>query len=274
LDATATAGLCAICHGGAATGTWTAAQLDAIDWSTGEGLWVSTGDNGHKNVVLGGSGSTNALNNIFTRTRRGSATRAAVPTGNRTATTYLEDAGLGTTTSGSSEGGYSYRGQDGYNLAPSLNRPYAWRYYPWGDNYNTTAPSAGSAIAAGTPNLEVGGMAAGSTAQQTEAASYNAQSKYHTFNCGKCHNPHASRLPKLLITNCLDTNHNTWDDTLGKTLATVAAPFASVRSSQFSTAQNCHRLDDRGGLSSGSSVLRGTGWNRVTPWVETATPDP
>jgi hypothetical protein len=30
----------------------------------------------------------------------------------------------------------------------------------------------------------------------------------HSFPCSKCHTPHSSRLPRLMITNCLDYNHN------------------------------------------------------------------
>jgi hypothetical protein len=29
----------------------------------------------------------------------------------------------------------------------------------------------------------------------------------HTFTCSKCHAPHTSELPRLMITNCLDYNH-------------------------------------------------------------------
>jgi len=35
--------------------------------------------------------------------------------------------------------------------------------------------------------------------------------KYHDFPCSKCHTPHASRLPRLMRTNCLDV----WDGASG-----------------------------------------------------------
>ena len=74
----------------------------------------------------------------------------------------------------------------------------------------------------------------------TELASFDAQQNYHTFTCSKCHNPHASRLPKLMITNCLDTNHNTWeDDTSFTGTGAPTGVWASTRHSQWSAAQTC-----------------------------------
>jgi predicted CXXCH cytochrome family protein len=98
---------------------------------------------------------------------------------------------------------------------------------------------------------------------QTATQGPVTQSQYHTFNCGKCHNPHASRLPKLMITNCLDTQQNTWDDgyqavTFGNAAGT---PWDNTRLSQWPSAQNCHRLAD-----DHATTSRGAGWNVVTPW--------
>ena len=45
----------------------------------------------------------------------------------------------------------------------------------------------------------------------TNATSTTTDNQYHKFSCSKCHNPHASRLPKLMITNCLDTKHNSYN---------------------------------------------------------------
>lgn len=89
---------------------------------------------------------------------------------------------------------------------------------------------------------------------------------YHAFSCSKCHNPHASRLPKLMITNCLDTKQNTWDDQWpvlsGTSLtagATLSADNSGKRLSNTTSAQNCHRVGDP--AQSGT----GAGWNLVTP---------
>jgi len=98
---------------------------------------------------------------------------------------------------------------------------------------------------------------------------------YHAFSCSKCHNPHASRLPKLMITNCLDTNHNTWDNSrvtpAGGTAnlqgsSTLSADNGAVSLSNVTSAQNCHRYKDRQYTNS-----TGNGWNKVTPWHENGT---
>jgi predicted CxxxxCH...CXXCH cytochrome family protein len=35
----------------------------------------------------------------------------------------------------------------------------------------------------------------------------NTSNKVHAYTCAKCHAPHVSRLPRLLVTNCLDVRH-------------------------------------------------------------------
>jgi predicted CxxxxCH...CXXCH cytochrome family protein len=82
------------------------------------------------------------------------------------------------------------------------------------------------------------------------------QNDFHNFPCSKCHNPHASRLPRLMITNCLDVSKNTWDDSQGDPSTWTPGNHTGQTSLAYSTtAQNCHRYT--GG---------GTGWNTVTPW--------
>jgi hypothetical protein len=39
------------------------------------------------------------------------------------------------------------------------------------------------------------------------ASGINAGNVVHAYTCSKCHAPHVSRLPRLLVTNCLDVNH-------------------------------------------------------------------
>ncbi|MBI4651667.1 hypothetical protein HY745_10360, partial [Candidatus Desantisbacteria bacterium] len=70
------------------------------------------------------------------------------------------------------------------------------------------------------------------------------QNDYHQFTCSKCHSPHASRLKRLMITNCLDNKgkHSEFSDMLRV------------------GATNCH------------STSRGNGWNDETPWIPAATP--
>ena len=83
---------------------------------------------------------------------------------------------------------------------------------------------------------------------------------YHQFSCSKCHNPHASRLPKLMITNCLDVRHNTWDDAKQSQTWHSGNVDYNQKAAYFTSAQNCHRRDGaRTGIEKG-------GWNNVTPW--------
>jgi hypothetical protein len=88
---------------------------------------------------------------------------------------------------------------------------------------------------------------------------------YHAFSCSKCHNPHASRLQRLMITNCLDTKHNEWDNTYTANAATSTMNNGR-KLSQWTSAQNCHRKVGTGGTTEGRLGASGSGWNTVTPW--------
>ena len=44
-------------------------------------------------------------------------------------------------------------------------------------------------------------------AATTGAAGTNVNNAVHAFTCSKCHTPHNYRLPRLMVTNCLDANH-------------------------------------------------------------------
>ncbi len=89
-------------------------------------------------------------------------------------------------------------------------------------------------------------------------------SDFHSFSCSKCHNPHASRLPRLMITNCLDVARNTWDDTINPagdsnwwSNAGGGNPAGVDQIAYISSAQNCHRK---------TTSANEPGWNSVTPW--------
>lgn len=104
------------------------------------------------------------------------------------------------------------------------------------------------------------------------------ESQYHKFSCSKCHNPHASRLPKLLITNCLDTVHNTWDNQFQLNASTGTAN-VNREIAQWTSAQNCHRYSESNNATTtvpeyrasrtASPAGAGAGWNKVTPWKQT-----
>ncbi|NOY45600.1 MAG: hypothetical protein GXP50_09140 [Deltaproteobacteria bacterium] len=221
-----TAGLCTLCHG---------TDVDNMDYTTGEGLWVGT--NGHSNAVIGGTGALAV--NIFRNTWRG---------GNANPGGSGDDQSMGLAQE--TGRGYSYRGSWGYGYKPTTNpasRAYAYKDFEWGTSAGGSTPQ----IAAGTAELTVD--------------ENTLQTQYHTFNCGKCHNPHASRLPKLMITNCLDTNHNTWQD-LYQT-DTKGSLTSGERLANWTTSQNCHRRGPAEATGEGGSgTSYGPGWNKVTPW--------
>ena len=124
-----------------------------------------------------------------------------------------------------------YKGTYGWLIEPKIDANYAYTLYSWGATQDNGTINKG----------------------------------YHSFTCSKCHNPHASRLPKLLITNCLDTKQNTWDDLkviAGTSGGETLSPNADNNNKSFSnltSAQNCHRLGDPAQNGTGG------GWNLVTP---------
>ncbi|MDT8442735.1 MAG: CxxxxCH/CxxCH domain-containing protein [Desulfuromonadales bacterium] len=266
-----TSGLCEQCHGANKNGTWTQAAIGSIDYTTtgneaSNALWVS-GYNGHANVVVGGPGrgangsAESYARNIFTRTKRGNATMSSAESNHGNV-----DMGLATV---NTDRGYAYRGiAGGYRWTPDAgDEDRAWRDFAWGGIVNgTRSPAAGSDFNANTMALTM------STAA-TEPANYDSQANYHTFTCSKCHNPHASRLPKLMITNCLDTNHNTWEDNTTYTGNNLPTPWTNTRHSQWAAAQNCHRVSATAPLATGASQALGTGWNKATPWQEYTNPN-
>lgn len=87
-----------------------------------------------------------------------------------------------------------------------------------------------------------------------------AQASYHQFPCSKCHTPHASVLPALMRTNCLNTAKSSFEWKMA------------------AEANNCHRVETTGGYIGAGDPYPGTGyptthggvtnggWNAVTPW--------
>jgi len=226
------AGLCTLCHG---------TDIDNLDMLTGENLWVGT--NGHSNSAIGGT-FTNAAN-IFDFTHGRPVPVQVGDKSNRDVGELSNQVPSMGYVSQMDSGdlvaeGHGYRGtQDvggytgGYTpYTEPDGRAYAFLDYDWGasvDNVSTDVT-------------------------------------FHQFSCSKCHSPHASRLPKLMITNCLDIRHNTWDDakSSSQTLYTASALSdvdSGKKAAYYASAQNCHRYDD----SRSSQQLRG-GWNKVTPW--------
>jgi hypothetical protein len=224
------AGLCVLCHGD---------DVDNMDQLTGENLWL--GSNGHSNSSLGGT-FTNAAN-IFDYTHGRPTPKTITSWSTKPLSDYdTQVPDMAWMAQGDAKGlGGGYRGvyttASGQYLPPTiptqLTYAYAFNDYDWG-------------VSVDADTVDV---------------------MYHQFSCSKCHNPHASRLPKLLITNCLDIQHNTWDEnkTTLQTKFTDTALTAVDRNkygAYYAAAQNCHRYDG----SRSTETLKG-GWNKVSPWA-------
>ncbi len=206
------AGLCSLCH----------LDVDGMDQTSGENLWMVTNYNGHSNSAIGGTFTQSS--NIFdqgTSSISGRPAYVATQSGTTDKTTQVPDMGY-MSQGGTYVRGYGYRGADSTNYngsyTPSTDpaaKGYSYMQYDWGATVD-----------------------AGAT-----------DTMYHQFSCSKCHNPHASRLPKLLISNCLDVQHNTWDDDKSSQAAYTAATNNDLnkKSAYYNSAQNCHRYQDFAG---------------------------
>jgi predicted CXXCH cytochrome family protein len=197
--------------------------VDSMDKTTGESLWIGT--NGHSNATLGGTASNAA--NIFGDGIGGRPIPNAGATDGSANTGDIYNMGL-QVLAGINKYGYGYRSlQTGTGkYTPSIvdkSQPFL-ADFKWG-------------VSVDQSTVDIG---------------------YHAFTCSKCHNPHASRLPKLMITNCLDTRHNTWDENKGKTQTFwTSADDKDETTATHNTSQNCHRYDPNDTVG---------GWNKVTPW--------
>jgi hypothetical protein len=236
------AGLCALCH--ASGQAWTGANVSAINkFGTPATDWGVGNSNGHSNAVLGGDGS--AAIDIYSEVN---GRRHPLGTPYTTFNTVTSQSGSRTDSGAPlmsylnmKSPGYGYGLRQTYFASASAapqqpaigaSRPYAYQQYQWG------------AIPIAT-----------------------TQRGYHRFTCSKCHNPHASRLPRLMITNCLDTKVNNWDDqfpSIGTTRR--SAENQRVQISQFTSAQNCHRRRDPQFNKTWTGAPTNDGWNNLTPW--------
>ena len=185
-----TAGICTLCHG---------TNVDTMDFYSGN-MWLTT--NGHSNAVLGGTGSNKG--NLF-------------------------DARRGQTT-------YSYRNMD---------MQYWVGLVDFGMLYDSDPSDDGPMIGGSWGGwVRNSGWYGGTTGSLTRlSGDYNnwygtgigsgtgtAGGKAHEFTCSKCHSPHATGLPVLLTTDCLDTGlSSTFSRNAGRVNPTTSA------------AGNCHR---------------------------------
>jgi hypothetical protein len=188
---------------------------------------------GHKNAVLGFSNDTSVLRNKFNNDDRSTAHTRFDPS-----MAYYDNTGYG----------------DAKGWMGGLrNKDF--------DTGIAVPPTVGGRYGYDPANFEWGVTVDNSTVDVD----------FHSFTCSKCHNPHASRLPRLMITNCLDVQRNTWDDQyIGDANWSnwpniTPSGEGNEELAYSNSAQNCHRyFPAQSG--SGSGSYQGNGWNNVTPW--------
>jgi cytochrome c5 len=207
-------GLCQLCHG---------AAVDTMDYYTGSTMWRNAlPKNAHANSAIGGTSAAANKSDLFDA-RRGMASNYMAMQGQQSIT---DPAGNdpGNTTS--------------WPWGGPLNRPGAVPNSGW-----YTPNSAGTTTPKNTTDYN-SWYAAAVIGQWTG----NAGNKPHNFACSKCHSPHATGLPALLITNCLDRTLATWTGNTGN-----VGPNGTM--SQNTTANNCHKKD--------SGTPGNSGWHRL-----------
>ena len=89
---------------------------------------------------------------------------------------------------------------------------------------------------------------------------------YHQFSCSKCHTPHASSLPRVMTSNCLDvgtsyTAQKAHGTDTGYTYPTYVATLSGVGSNPgvSEIAVHCHNKRK-------TNTAGGGGWNKITGW--------
>jgi hypothetical protein len=247
-------GLCLLCHKGSG--------VDFTDQKEGEDLWITAGRNGHSNSALGGTADDFQITDIFSYSDR-NTTDPAIYDGDYGGTSHSGNSSMGYTNAmGLSTAGeeIKYRGA---GIRSGYSSDAGWQRF-------FTSPEV-------LPSAEYTYFDARMDWGVSQGSGVIVNKGYHAFSCSKCHNPHASRLPKLMITNCLDTKHNTWDNQWSPLTGTGTESGDDISStanfemtlSNTTSAQNCHRVGDPNlgaGTGEPGTGGKGSGWNRVTPW--------
>ncbi|MHB1398349.1 MAG: CxxxxCH/CxxCH domain c-type cytochrome [Trichloromonadaceae bacterium] len=250
------AGLCTLCHG---------TNIDTMD-HFGTNDWIGT--NGHSNAAIGGTGVNKA--DIYKPADR--------KEGNVYNKPGMGYAGTQLKTAEEMFGLRNYQGD-----TPSAST----------DNNDFASDTSGVGVAPyiWSTDTSRARYAFGEFAWGLDRTAGAIDHQYHRFSCSKCHNPHASRLPRLMITNCLDVSHTKWDDlfagdpdwtngnsdgtTVNWSTSTVM-PYTGndisglARNRQYAyatSAQNCHRYVDTDSNTATDNAQE-KGWNKVTPWNE------
>jgi hypothetical protein len=244
-------GLCLLCHG--------ADGVDGMDQEKSEDLWITAGKNGHSNSALGGTAAGLEVTNVFSFSDRNPVGGAPLE--------YLGDYGTVAGTTNSRPGNPAM----GYVNAVGIHSVTFETSYFRGDGFRSNWGFGWEQLYTSPDVTPIADFPFQYFDWGVTQDSITVNKGYHAFSCSKCHSPHASRLPKLMITNCLDTKQNTWDDqwagptgnsnSSGST-SPVSDDNEGMTLSNLTSAQNCHRVGDPN-----QSVREGTGagWNLVTP---------
>lgn len=244
-----TSGLCVLCHG---------ADTDSMDYYTGSSLW-RTGTNGHSNSTLGGSG-TGA--DIFNG-RRDLPDTTEYSMWNQVAVDFQ---GSGERRWGSDDG---YR-PPGLPVPARDVLPFGWAFENLQiDDNNDWAPPFNTGWYGGTAGIKERDSTGDYDNWFTSGnvGSQNGSSgRAHDFSCSKCHTPHASGLPALLMTNCLDIDVATWTATgrnANNNNMTVGPGAANAYARR--AAGNCHRKEWWNSADNGNDPTNNTGWIKLAP---------
>lgn len=208
-----TAGICTLCHG---------TDVDNMDYWTGSKLWRTGQINGHANATIGGTGTLggNAAN-IFDA-RRGSGTIVYMSTQDR----------VGSTSN-----------RWGENQLPDNSGPHRSIFRQGSSNSWNTGWYGGTEGASTRGSQYSTWYSATGIGNDADTRHTDGQ-RAHNFTCSKCHSPHATGLPALLITNCLDRQAGRWS-------RSGQGP-QSTNAMVLRTMNNCHRKDNTS-----------TGWHKL-----------
>ncbi len=229
---TETAGLCVLCHG---------TDVDNMDYYMGSSLWLGT--NGHSYAVLGGGNSypTNLFDGdrLFTNINTGGFNWMGMQAdqfvgdweGNFKS--RMKDQGLVNDMPWGNNDDKTTLYNSGWYNDGVLTRQTVPVTDDWPTNYPNTSPDQDANPPVST-NHEVW--------YDSGATGNGVPPKFHNFTCSKCHSPHATGLPALLLTNCLDVGVSNLDLNGGRITPTIGA------------ATNCHR-----------KTSTATGWNTLAP---------
>ncbi|MCF6178923.1 MAG: hypothetical protein L3J63_05965, partial [Geopsychrobacter sp.] len=229
-----TAGLCTMCHG---------TNVNSMDYYSGSKLWVGT--NGHSNSTIGGTGTKKS--NLFDARR--------INTGASQLNMGMQNQ-MVSFSSGSQWGDNSQPTWKPKDYMPSSNsienvKPAENGYAP-PDNSGWYGGTEGSHSRGGQYSTWYSNGGIGTNGGSSGRA--------HDFSCSKCHSPHASGLPALLITNCLDyktvkNSGNGWSTTMrSRKQGTYTMGPKATNSIATELMGNCHRNESQA-----------SGWNRLAP---------